>query len=335
MTRRTEMVVWGLWLSVGLSVRIPAAYAAVPHLIRYQGQVADSQGVPLEGPYRLTFRLYDAATAGAKLWEELQPNIPLTTGHFSVLLGQVTPLTLDWSQSLWLSVQVGTEPELSPRQQITSVPLAIRAERAEQLTQPITPALITPQGTGSNLDADTVDSKHASDLTNRANHTGTQTPSTISPQGSGSGLDADTVDGKHASDLLKLNDAAGGDLSRTYPNPTVVKIQGRDVQNTSPSDNQVLKWVNANNRWEPSAISQPTVTFKVVSGVYRTSATQNESFSSIATAPAGKKWFPVAFLADNVFGGANTANLGFRFVLDNASTFDYIIVTNCVGGSQQ
>lgn len=33
----------------------------------------------------------------------------------------------------------------------------------------------------------------------RSQHTGTQAPSTISPQGSGSGLDADTVDGSHAS----------------------------------------------------------------------------------------------------------------------------------------
>jgi hypothetical protein len=56
--------------------------------------------------------------------------VPLQGGHFSVLLGQVTPLTtMDWSQPRWLSVQVGSNPELAPRQQITSVPLAITAER--------------------------------------------------------------------------------------------------------------------------------------------------------------------------------------------------------------
>ena len=183
--------------------------AAIPHLIRYQGQAVDSQGVPLEGPYTLTFRLYDAETAGTKVWEETQANVPLAGGHFSVLLGQVVSLdSMDWSQASWLSVQVGTDPELSPRQRITSVPLAIRAQQAEQLTQAITPALITPQGAGSGLDADTVDSKHASDLLNRTNHTGTQpsstitgtfNPSVISPQGSGSGLDADRLDGKDSS----------------------------------------------------------------------------------------------------------------------------------------
>lgn len=46
----------------------------------------------------------------------------------------------------------------------------------------------------------------------RANHTGTQAPATISPQGTGSGLDADTVDGVEASalELLANKDAANG-----------------------------------------------------------------------------------------------------------------------------
>ena len=38
------------------------AFAQVPHLVRYQGQAVDSHGIPLEGPYVLTFRLYDATT---------------------------------------------------------------------------------------------------------------------------------------------------------------------------------------------------------------------------------------------------------------------------------
>ena len=186
----------GLVLSLAWSQMV---MAQVPHLIRYQGQAVDTNGVPLEGPYTLTFRLYDAETAGTVVWQEPpQPNVPITKGYFSVLLGQVTALNANWSMPLWLSVQVNTDPELAPRQRITSVPLAVRAESAEQLTQTIPPTQLSPQGSGSSLDADTVDGKHASDLLNRANHTGTQAPSTISPQGTGSGLDADTVDGQHA-----------------------------------------------------------------------------------------------------------------------------------------
>ncbi|MDP3723469.1 MAG: hypothetical protein Q8R91_08245 [Candidatus Omnitrophota bacterium] len=83
-------LVLALFISVELASG--AAHAAIPHLIRYQGQAVDRQGVPLEGPYALTFRLYEAETGGVKVWEETQTNVPLTHGHFSVLLGQVIPL---------------------------------------------------------------------------------------------------------------------------------------------------------------------------------------------------------------------------------------------------
>jgi hypothetical protein len=43
--------------------------------------------------------------------------------------------------------------------------------------------------------------------------------------------------------------AAGGDLSGSYPNPTVVRIQGRAVATTAPSTGQVLKWDGS--AWTP------------------------------------------------------------------------------------
>lgn len=119
----------------------PLAYGEVPHLIRYQGQAVDSHGVTLEGPYTLTFRLYSVETGGAPMWEERQENVGLSKGHFSVLLGSVNALNgVDWAQSCWLSVQVNGEAELAPRQRITSVPLAITAEK---LAVPVTTSTIT------------------------------------------------------------------------------------------------------------------------------------------------------------------------------------------------
>ncbi len=120
-------VVSSLWF-------MPLAAADVPQLVRYQGTAVDSQGIPLEGPYNLTFRLYNAETSGNKVWEEAHAAVPLSNGHFSVLLGQHVSLSaMEWSHSCWLSVQVNGDSELLPRQQITSVPLALQTESAERI----------------------------------------------------------------------------------------------------------------------------------------------------------------------------------------------------------
>lgn len=55
-----------------------------------------------------------------------------------------------------------------------------------------------------------------------------------------------------ANDSRLGNPPVGGDLSGTTAAAAVIKIQGRAVQNTSPSDGQVLTWNNGASRWEPA-----------------------------------------------------------------------------------
>jgi hypothetical protein len=105
-------------------------YAAVPHLLNYQGRLTDSNGSPLNGSYSLTFRIYDAESAGNLLWEETQGTVVIQKGIFSVLLGSATNLNLPFDKPYFLEIKVGNEV-MSPRQQITSSGYAIRAEKAE------------------------------------------------------------------------------------------------------------------------------------------------------------------------------------------------------------
>jgi hypothetical protein len=46
-------------------------------------------------------------------------------------------------------------------------------------------------------------------------------------------------------------DAAGGDLSGAYSNPVVIALQGRDVSDTTPLADEVLKWDAGATGWKP------------------------------------------------------------------------------------
>lgn len=69
------------------------------------------------------------------------------------------------------------------------------------------------------------------------------TPQTISIP---SVIDATTSD----KGIIQL----AGDISGTATSITVTKIQNRSIQNTAPSDKQVLTWSNSNTRWEPQTL---------------------------------------------------------------------------------
>lgn len=119
-----------------LSALMPiAASAAAPRTISYQGYLTDASGNPTSGSPVMVFSLYTVPTGGTNVWQELQTSIVVTNGMFNVQLGSSTalPANFQFDQQYYLGVKVGSDPEMTPRQALSSVASAITAETALKL----------------------------------------------------------------------------------------------------------------------------------------------------------------------------------------------------------
>ncbi len=102
-----------------LIISSAAASAQVPQKINYQGYLTDAAGNPVDGSLSMTFAIYEAATGGSALWSETR-TVTVDNGRYSVNLGAVNPLNLTEAKPYYLGVQVGTDPEMTPRKELTS-----------------------------------------------------------------------------------------------------------------------------------------------------------------------------------------------------------------------
>jgi hypothetical protein len=118
-------------VTVLLGMAVATASASIPHKINYQGQLKDtSTGDPLVGSVNLTFRIYDASLGGTELWTESQSADADANGVVSVVLGSTIPIDIDFDGPVWLQVEVEGQA-MSPRREVTSVPFAFYAEKAD------------------------------------------------------------------------------------------------------------------------------------------------------------------------------------------------------------
>jgi hypothetical protein len=115
---------------------ILATGQSVPHLINYQGRLTNPSGQPLDGEtVDLTFALYGVESGGTPLYlTVLQEDVLVTAGIYNVLIGSgaITPGTennladvFQKHSEVWMGVAVDSDPEMTPRSRITSVPYAL------------------------------------------------------------------------------------------------------------------------------------------------------------------------------------------------------------------
>jgi len=86
--------------------------------INFQGFLTDSSNKPLEGNYAITFRIYENAGDQTPIWAEHHASVTVIKGNASALLGSTNAMNLTFDQPRYLGIQVGNDPEMTPRQKI-------------------------------------------------------------------------------------------------------------------------------------------------------------------------------------------------------------------------
>jgi len=128
--------------------------AQIPRTLSYQGVLTDNAGKPRpDGSYTFTFRFYTSPTGGTAIWSESK-SLPVKNGLFSTVLGEQTPFgaAVKFDKQYWLGIQVGNEPELSPRIALTSVGYSLSSLRADTaMVAMATSADTTWRHKGSNI----------------------------------------------------------------------------------------------------------------------------------------------------------------------------------------
>ncbi len=132
MRRTFSLIILGAILLVGLTQasaqQPPSARSSAPlgASFTYQGRLLDGSA-PANGPYTLTFRLFDAASGGAQVSATLTRSVTVTNGLFTT--GLDFGLAAFDGSARWLEIAVGATT-LAPRQPLTAAPYALYAGAA-------------------------------------------------------------------------------------------------------------------------------------------------------------------------------------------------------------
>lgn len=104
--------------------------SSIPHMMNYQGILTDTDDNPLNGTFKVTFKLYHKKSGGTAFWRETHMDLHVKEGLFEVLLGSNNPLLVEeFSKApTYLGVTVEDDSEMKPRQRLVSSPYALVSE---------------------------------------------------------------------------------------------------------------------------------------------------------------------------------------------------------------
>ncbi len=319
-----------------------APLANVPMAIPTEGYLLDAQNQPVtQQQMPITFTLYDALTGGNVKWQDIR-KVDVNDGHYAVVLGDLNDPTAsalranDLAAPRYLGVTV-EGVELGPRLQLGSVPYAIQALDAQNLTGgTIKDATITSssvdatsvsiggtpvidsngQFLGTARDAENLGGQPAADYLTKTGD-GSQLTS-LNPASLTSGTAGIDISG-NAATATSFTGALSGDVTGTQSATVVGGLQGVPLATGTPTATDVLRFDG--QEWAPgpatnTQLAGPLVTSITAgnglratnpSGVGTTSLALALDGTSLATSANGLK---VNLASSNTWTGAQTYSGG-------------------------
>ena len=106
----------------------PAAPAtAFADSIPIQGRLTNASGSPLTGSFAMTFNIYNVPVGGPSLCTSTNPAVAVANGLWNATIdgcGGGSGLFAGGDTQLYVGIQVGADPEMTPRQPLRAVPYA-------------------------------------------------------------------------------------------------------------------------------------------------------------------------------------------------------------------